>query len=168
MLKNSKFFYLLLFVVGFMSCDDKMVFDEYKTISGKSWDKDEILSFSVKAPDTINNYNLYVNLRNNNDFKFSNLYLIVEMTFPHGKTIKDTLTYKMSRPDGSFLGTGFTDLKENKLWYKGYENPFIFEESGDYSVNIQHAMRENGQVEGIEKLEGVTDVGFRVEPAITN
>ena len=35
-----------------------------------------------------------------------------------------------------------TDIKENKLWYKGYDQPFIFEEKGDYKINIQHAMRE--------------------------
>jgi len=145
-----------------------MVYDEYKTMSNGTWDKDDKVNFSFTPPDTLNNYNLYINLRNNNDYKYSNLYLIVDMNFPHGKTIKDTLTYKMANPDGSFLGTGFTDLKENKLWYKGYENPFVFKESGEYKINIEHAMRENGVVEGIKKLEGVTDIGFRVERAITN
>ncbi|MEM6515288.1 MAG: gliding motility lipoprotein GldH [Bacteroidota bacterium] len=159
---------IFVFVVSFVSCDDKMVFDEYKTISGGTWDKDEIVSFSLEAPDTTSNYNLYLNLRNNNDYKYNNLYLIVEMNFPHGKTLKDTLNYKMARPDGSFLGTGFSDVKENKLWYKGHEAPFVFEESGDYDISIQHAMRENGTVDGIENLEGITDVGFRVEPVTIN
>jgi len=165
MLKNSFFLASLVLVFFITSCDDQRIFDEYKTVSGK-WNYDDVVSFKVQAPDTLKTYNLYINLRNNNDYKFSNLYLIVEMNYPHGKTFRDTLNYKMAKPDGSFLGTGFTDVKENKLWYKGHDKPFVFEENGAYVVNIQQAMRKNGKVEGIEELEGITEVGFRVEPAI--
>ena len=56
--------------------------------------KDSMISFKINPPDSIKNYNLFVNLRNTNDYKFSNLFLIVEMEFPHGKTIKDTLEYQ--------------------------------------------------------------------------
>ena len=82
------------------------------------------------------------------------------MVFPHGKTIKDTLEYRMADPSGKFLGTGMMDVKENKLWYK---EDVIFQESGEYTVNIQHAMRENGKVNGVVDLEGITDIGFRIE-----
>ena len=99
------------------SCDSNRVFDVYKSVPNQ-WHKDSIISFTIKPPDTINPYNLFVNLRNTNDYKYSNLYLIVEMDFPHGKRIKDTLQYEMAEPNGKLLGTGFTDIKENKLWYK--------------------------------------------------
>lgn len=82
------------------------------------------------------------------------------MQFPNGKVISDTLEYEMTKPNGEWLGTGFGDVKENKLWYK--EN-VKFYESGDYCVRIKQAMRKNGQVEGIEDLQGITDVGFRIE-----
>ena len=88
------------------------------------------------------------------------MFLIVEMDFPHGKKIKDTLEYKMADPSGKLLGVGITDIKENKLWYK--EN-VIFKEKGEYVVKIQHAMRENGKVSGVVNLEGITDIGFRIE-----
>ncbi len=103
---------------------------------------------------------MFVNLRNTNAYKYNNLFLIVEMVFPHGKTIKDTLEYRMAEPSGKLLGEGYTDIKENKLWYK--EN-VVFTETGEYTVNIQHAMRENGKVNGIVELEGITDIGFRIE-----
>ena len=82
------------------------------------------------------------------------------MNYPHGKTVKDTLEYKMAKPNGEFLGSGFSSIKENKLWYK---EGFVFSETGEYQIKIQHAMRENGKVNGIVDLEGITDVGFRVE-----
>ncbi|APY08537.1 gliding motility lipoprotein GldH [Winogradskyella sp. J14-2] len=146
------------------SCDSKAVFDAYKSVPSK-WHKDSITTFNFKAPDTTNYYNLYVNLRNNNDYAFSNLFLIVELNYPNGKAIKDTLEYKMAAPNGELLGSGFTDIKENKLWYRGYKAPFKFAEEGYYNINIQHAMRKNGEVNGVENLEGITDIGFRVESA---
>ena len=60
---------------------------------------------------------------------------------------------------------GATDIKENKLWYRGYNSTFKFSEEGDYRVDIQHAMRKNGNVSGVENLEGITDIGFRIEQA---
>lgn len=158
----NKIWVVLIVCIVFSSCDSNRVFDEYKSVSNQ-WNKDSIISFNVTPPDSINSYNLFVNLRNNNDYKYSNLFLIVEMNYPNGKTIKDTLEYKMADPTGKLLGTGFTDVKENKLWYKGYDQPFKFNETGEYKINIQHAMRQNGQVSGIDNLEGITDIGFRIE-----
>ena len=141
------------------SCDSNRVFDTYKSIPNK-WHKDSIVTFKVTPPDSTNAYNLFVNLRNTNTYKYNNLFLIVEMVFPHGKTVKDTLEYKMAEPNGKLLGTGYTDVKENKLWYK---EQVVFKEAGEYTVNIQQAMRENGKVNGVIELEGITDIGFRVE-----
>jgi len=165
MLRKTNWLFLIIISCFLItSCDSKAVFDGYKPLPNQ-WHKDSIASFNFKAPDTINNYNLHVNLRNTNDYKFSNLFLIVELNYPNGKVVKDTLEYKMAAPNGELLGTGFSDIKENKLWFRGFEKPFKFSEEGDYIVNIQHAMRNNGEVNGVENLEGITDVGFRVEQA---
>jgi len=155
-----------MFLVA-VSCDSNRVYDEYKSIPDQ-WHKDSVVSFKVTPPDTINNYNLFVNLRNTSDYKYSNLYLVVELNYPNGKTLKDTLEYRMAAPDGTFLGSGFTDVKENKLWYKGYDKSFVFNEAGDYQIKVQHAMRKNGEVNGVLNLEGITDVGFRIEQDNTN
>ena len=155
---------VLLTLLLVTSCDSKAVYDEYKSVPNK-WHKDSVASFNFKAPDTTKNYNLYVNLRNTNDYKFSNLFLIVELNYPNGKAFKDTLEYKMAAPNGELLGSGFSDVKENKLWYRGYKSSFRFNEEGNYKVDIQHAMRKNGDVKGVENLEGITDIGFRIEQA---
>lgn len=167
MLKSKDWVFGIFIISLIVGCDSNRVFDEYQSVPNE-WAKNNVVAFKVSPPDSINPYNLFVNLRNTNDYKYSNLFLIVELNYPNGKTIKDTLEYTMTNPDGSFLGTGFTDVKENKLWYKGYDTPFVFDETGEYVVNIQHAMRQNGMVNGIDKLEGITDVGFRVELSTTH
>jgi gliding motility-associated lipoprotein GldH len=155
---------LLIAVVLFISCDSKRVYDRYESLPS-TWNKDSIITFKLDNVDSLQTYNLFINIRNNNDFAFSNLFLITEIQFPYGKVITDTLEYRMTTPSGEWLGTGFGDVKENKLWYK--EN-VRFDEPGDYKVYIQHAMRKNGDEEGIKDLEGITDVGFRIENTQNN
>ncbi|WP_423779063.1 gliding motility lipoprotein GldH [Bizionia echini] len=159
---QNKFLYLIaLIVLVLISCDSNRVYDTYKSVPNQ-WHKDSVVQFKFQAPDSTNTYNLFVNLRNNNNYPFNNLYLIVEMDFPNGRVIKDTLQYKMAKPNGELLGTGFTDIKESKLWYK---EGVVFSESGEYQIKIQQAMRENGKVNGVINLKGITDVGFRIEHA---
>lgn len=156
---RSSYFFLIFVAVGLYSCDDQQVFDEYQTVSN-SWEVDEKIQFTVPKLDSTQVYNLFFNVRNNNEYRFSNLFIISEMNFPNGKTITDTLEYQMCAPDGTWLGAGFSDLKENKLWYK---DNVKFTEQGDYTVSIHHAMRKNGEVNGVSSLEGITDIGFRIE-----
>jgi gliding motility-associated lipoprotein GldH len=157
---------LILFVsVAFTACNDNIVFDSYQSLSGNAWHKDSIINFKFNPIDTISRNNLFINLRNNNTYQFSNLFVIVAIDFPDNNRIIDTLEYEMTDAQGNFLGEGFTDLKENKLEYK---TNVIFPVTGEYSVNVQHAMRKGGSVEGIEQLEGITDVGLRIEKMKVN
>lgn len=158
MLKKS-FPILILVALCLFSCDPNRVYDEYQAIPN-GWNKDSVISFDLQDIDSVSNYNLFINVRNNNEFAYNNLFLIAEIQFPKGKVITDTLEYEMAAPSGEWLGTGFGDIKENKFWYK--EN-VRFDEPGDYKVSIQHAMRKSGSEQGIEELEGITDVGFRIE-----
>ena len=152
---------VFLFVVGMISfsCDTKKVHDEYKS-TPEVWHKDDEVSFTFQAPDTIHPYNVFINLRNNNAYKFSNIFLIAEMNFPNHSKVTDTLEYEMAKANGEWLGTGFSDVKENKLWYK---EQVRFPITGDCEIKISHAMRKNGNELGVETLEGILDVGFRIE-----
>lgn len=161
MLRKNNFLVIGLLSVLFISCDKNRVFDGYQEIDG-SWHKDEQVSFTFDQNDTITNYNMYVNIRNNNNYPFNNLFLIVSMLQPDGITKVDTLEYQMAKEDGTLLGDGFSDIKESKLWYK--ENT-KFPKIGKYTVSIQQAVRETGKIGGMEQLQGVSEVGFRIEKA---
>ena len=154
-IKNSAL--LLLVVILFSSCDQKRVFDEYKSV-GTAWNKDSIVTFNLPELDSTKRYDLYVNLRANNEYKYNNLFLIVALEMPNGFTKVDTLEYQMANPDGTLLGDGFSDIKESKLVYK--ENVRF---RSTYKVHIKQAVRESGKVPGVKALEGITEVGFRIE-----
>ncbi|MFV5683812.1 gliding motility lipoprotein GldH [Flavobacterium sp. GB2R13] len=154
-LKNSAL--LLLVAILFFSCDKKRVFDEYKSV-GNGWNKDSIVTFNLPKLDSTKHYNLYINLRDNNNYQYNNIFLIVAMEKPNGFTKVDTLEYQMANSDGTLLGDGFSDIKESKLFYK--ENVNF---NGKYKIYIKQAVRENGKVPGVKLLDGITDVGFRIE-----
>jgi gliding motility-associated lipoprotein GldH len=136
-----------------------MAYGDYKELSD-GWDKEEAVLFDFPAPDSTQTYDMYINLRNNEDYPFSNLFLIVNLNFPNGKVVADTLEYEIAKANGEWLGQGFSSVKESKLFYK---EDFVFPELGNYEIAIQHAMRKNGNVEGVTTLEGITDVGIRIE-----
>ncbi len=156
-IKNSMLFILLLFFV--LSCDKKRVFDDYKSV-GKNWNKDSIVTFDLPKLDPKKAYNLYVNVRDNDEYPFNNLFLIVSLEQPNRKVQVDTLEYQMTNPDGTLLGEGFSDIKENKLFYK---DKVSFTQKGLYKIHIKHAVRQTGKIEGVAALPGISDVGFRIE-----
>lgn len=150
----------LLTLALFWSCNDQMVFSEYEPLKDGKWEMDNVVQFEFSGMDSITPYNMFINIRNDDKFPFSNLFLITELEAPNGNTLKDTLEYKMAEPTGEWLGKGLGSVKENKLWFQ--EN-VVFPDSGVYKVNISHAMRKNGDVEGIHILDGITDVGLEIE-----
>ena len=157
MLKSLGVFFLVIFMV---SCDKQTIKSDYSPTQNGRWNKDSVVKFSFQEMDTLQQYNMFINLRNDGTYPYSNLFLIAELKFPNGDMVRDTLEYEMAKPDGQWLGTGYGSLKENKLWYK--EN-VVFPSSGVYTLEISHAMRKNGQVDGIVELEGITDVGYLIE-----
>ncbi|MEZ4853170.1 gliding motility lipoprotein GldH [Flavobacterium sp.] len=158
-LKKSKYWIMLVFFGLLVACDGKQVFDSYQKLDG-NWAKNDSIRFEFEQTDTINPYNLFLNIRDNKKYPFSNIFLIVNFKNPKNEVKIDTLEYEMAFPNGELMGSGFSDIKENKLWYQ--EN-FTFNKSGKYEVIITQAVRETGEVNGVEELPGITEIGFRIE-----
>ncbi len=155
--------FLLLSCLVLTSCDQNLVDSQSVSLSDAQWDILEAPVFTIEPVDTVNTYDMFLNMRNNHDYGYSNLFLIAEMKFPEGKIVTDTLEYEMATPQGKFLGTGYSDVYENKLWYK---EGVRFRESGTYLLTLRHVMRKNGSVDGIAQLEGILDIGYSIEKQV--
>jgi len=151
---------VLVILAGILwACTSDAVVSEYRSLDG-NWEKSDTVKFVVPEIDTSGVYNVFLNVRNSDDYPFNNIFLIVNMEFPNGKTLVDTLEYKMAYPSGEWMGEGLGSVKESKLWYK---EGVRFFESGNYNISITHAVRNNGEVEGVSTLRGITDVGYSIE-----
>jgi gliding motility-associated lipoprotein GldH len=155
-----KYFGMIAGLMFLASCDKNLVYSEFKSTDGGVWARHEAVKFQFNSPDTVNSYNIFFNIRNDDNFPYSNLFLIATMNFPDGKVVKDTLEYEMALPDGSWLGKGAGSIKESALWYK--EN-IVFPFNGVYTLDLAHAMRKNGSVDGIQNLPGITDIGLEIK-----
>lgn len=155
---NSLFIWVLVLLMT--SCGSNESFNEYQAIDNYAWDKNQPVIFNVVSSDTISKKNVFINIRNNKEYRFSSIFLIGKIEFPSGFQVIDTLEYEMADANGKWLGTGFSDLKENKLFYK--EN-VQFSENGTYEFSIQQATRGINDIFGTEPLKGITDVGLSIE-----
>ena len=156
-IKCSIIFLLLLVVI---SCNKKSDFTSYYTLGIEGMSSKpyvfELSNISFESKP----YNFFVHLRNDNSYAFNNIFLICSLKVADELVLQDTLEYAMARPDGTWLGDGFTEVKESKLWWK--EGIFI-PESKPLVVEISHAMRNSGNIKGISNLEGIVSVGLNVE-----
>ncbi|NQU52606.1 MAG: gliding motility lipoprotein GldH [Bacteroidetes bacterium] len=152
---RSQISLLALVLILFSACDNNRVFEEYKEVPQWGWEKDSLMVFEIPITDTLQNHNLYINVRNNVDYKYSNLWLFIKINQPGQIAVTDTFELALAFPNGKWLGDGFGGIKTQQVSYKS--NVF-FPVSGNYKIDVQHGMRE-------ELLEGITDIGFRVEKA---
>jgi len=147
---------ILLIVFSFFSCDQDMVFDNYKTIPNQ-WHKDSLIMFEFELKSNL--YNSFINVRTDQSYKFNNLFLIITVQDSLKIIMKDTLEYKMADSNGKLLGRKVLNTFQNKLIHK--ENTKF--ESGKYLISIQHVMRKINQISGLKLLDGIINIGYRIE-----
>ncbi len=152
---------LLVLLLGIsVSCVPGEGFSEQIDFKGESWPTDRSAVFNLTVEDTISRNDVFINIRNNNDYPFSNIFLISAIDFPAGNRVIDTLEYEMADKRGNWLGSGITDLKESKLFLK---KGVVFPDKGSYRIEIRQAVRNLGDTQPLENLPGIVGVGVSVE-----
>ena len=152
----SKAIILFLMILSLFSCDSNKVYEEYIEVENGVWKKENVANFNFDATDTVQAHNLYINIRNTGDYLYSNLYLFVTLQGPNGNLLTDTVNCILADSRGKWLGSGIGDLWDLRVPYIG---GFKFAQKGTYVVTLEQAMRvEDG-------LDGITDVGLRIEKA---
>ena len=66
---------LLLLVAA---CDPDVLYNENMRIDEKGWNMDEELVFNFDAVDTSQTYLCCIDIRNRNDYDYSNIYLFIK------------------------------------------------------------------------------------------
>jgi gliding motility-associated lipoprotein GldH len=152
-LRVTGFLIVLMILIGTASCDSHRYYEENKKIAGGHWSFNNSLSFPVVITDTAALYNFYVNVRNDVNYPYSNLYLFLKTTFPDGKTAQDTLECQLAALDGRWLGSGMGSVRFNRFLFQ----PGVrFAHPGTYTFTFEQAMRT-------QDLKGIRDIGLRIE-----
>lgn len=150
-MKINKLLLLLASLTLFVQCDSPHFYQQQESTKN-NWKKSEALKFEFEVKDSLGIYDIFLLSRNNNEYEYSNLYLLTEMKFPNGEVFKDTLQYFLAYQDGEWIGNG-GKLKELFLLFR--EN-ISLKDTGKYVLEVKHGMREENLV-GIEDISLIVD-----------
>jgi gliding motility-associated lipoprotein GldH len=149
--KQTLFFGVLL-AVSLVSCG-QVLFQESQTVPNKNWEIGNNITFDVEVKDTMVGYDFYIDLRNEANYPYANIYMFVNTIFPSGKSAKDTVECILADRTGRWLGNGLGDVIDNHILFK--EN-IRFPNKGTYSFEFEQGMRN-------EALPAILDVGISIE-----
>ena len=153
-MKKIKLCIVVLVSMLLASCDGTVYHSEYADINEDGWKVCDSACFDVQVDDTTHLFDLLVEVRNNVDYPYSNLFLFVNTTFPDGSISCDTLELPLADPSGSLLGKHSGRYVDSRYRLRG--QPVRFPMMGKYHFAIANGMRD-------EAVEGIAHVGFLVE-----
>jgi gliding motility-associated lipoprotein GldH len=152
-MKNKIFYILIVVLLLLNSCDKNRIYDNNININNGKWSLSNKLKFEFNINDVNQKYNLSLYLKNNISYKYSNLYVFINLIYPDSTVKKDTLEFFLADKKGKWLGKGFGDIKISKFILS---NNMRFEKKGKYTMELIQGMRD-------KDLNGILNVGFRVE-----
>lgn len=148
---------LLALTIALVGCSEPAVFHADVPVPNGSWDRTFEPDFEFEIADTVNEHDVFIDVRHTGDYPFSDLFLFVDLEGPGGRSVRDTVECLLADPAGRWYGKGlgfiFSDRYQAHVLYKLNNR---FPASGRYSITLEQAMRT-------EVLEGVLDVGVSVE-----
>jgi gliding motility-associated lipoprotein GldH len=138
-----------------IACTTPAAFEEIVTLEDDQWGAGRAVHITLPVTDSLGAYAIVFYLRNNNDYPFRNIYLLVDVWSPTGVSMRDTLEYELVDTHGNWLGKRGSYWIDHRLLYRP---SVMFTSTGNYAFRIRHGMRAN-------PLPGVGAVGLRLESA---
>jgi len=140
-----------LSLITCISCNQDAYYEVNKSISNREWSYSDKVKFDVPIDDNQAKYEVYINLRHDNSYDYSNIYVLLHQK---GKSLQDTFIrkeIKLAELDGQWVGKSSGNLFETQTLV--YDN-FTFPDTGTYHFEVEQNMRVN-------PLKNVVDVGLK-------
>jgi gliding motility-associated lipoprotein GldH len=146
---------IIILILALASCNKGELYNDTYDITNSTWDVSNTINFNFRVTDTLQPYDVYINLRHTSQYKYRNLFLFIETTSPAGHTVRDTFECRLADKKGRWYGSGWGDMYENKVPYKRFVR---FPRAGTYSIELTQAMRT-------QKLKHISDIGIEIKTA---
>jgi gliding motility-associated lipoprotein GldH len=140
------------FLLFLSACGREPLFDNTKSLEDNVWKSDQIIRFDVDLKDTASICKFYLNVRHSTSYRYANLFLFINTTFPDGREARDTVECILAEPSGKWLGKGISNIRDNQVLLR---RGIRFPRQGIYIFELEQAMRE-------PELEGIMDIGLRI------
>ena len=142
----------ILMCFMFFSCSDSVVYEEYQKINNLGWCTDTPLQYKFKIKDTLSTYKIKLHIRHQTEYEYQNLIFFMHTN----KT--DTLDVDLCDKYGSWLGSGFGDMRELSIVLN---NEKKFDRKKEYTILLEQAMRF-GEKEKIKHLKHIKNIGVQL------
>ena len=145
----------VILCLALTACDADKIFENNLAISSDGWRAADRARFEVEIADTLQACNIYINVRNNINYRYMEFWLFVDLHSPTGMVARDTVKIKLADHRGKWLGNGLGSKFDTRMVFR---KNVRFPVSGKYVFEYEQAMRD-------EKLIGIDDIGLRIEKA---
>ncbi len=145
---------LIAAVTAWLSaCQPAVMYQNQQAVSSDGWHYTDSVLFEVNINDTVSLHEMYLDIRNTTDYAYSNLFVFLDIIFPDGRILRDTLECILADKHGQWTGRGFGAIRTNRFLFR---DDVWFPAAGTYAFIMTHGMRD-------ESLTGIADVGLRIE-----
>lgn len=134
-----------------LSCSHREIFLKYHSFAGAEWKRDDGAVFKVEIGDNSQVCDATIEIRSDNTYSFSNIWLFVDCKSPDGSIHTDTVGADLADVKGKWFGKGLS-LHNLSIPYK--QNLF-FPNTGTYIYSIRQGMQDN-------PLRGITDIALKI------
>lgn len=140
--------------IGLSSCSEREDYYRFEEIKGANWAVEDALVFVIDTMDVQSgiNYDISVEITNNVDYPYQNLWLFSEYNKNDSTTVKDQKEFTLADEFGKWQGSGFASLFQSS-------HPVLksvqFEKGKRYQISIRHGMQD-------KVLHGIEKVGLKI------
>jgi gliding motility-associated lipoprotein GldH len=145
----KRYFFILFLLL--VSCSYNEIFFEYHSFKKEGWDRKDAAVFHINIDNTADLVDVSLEIRNNNDYPFRNLWLFIDFQTPGGNVRTDTIGVDLADVYGKWYGKGISLYSLTVP----YETAIHFPQKGTYTYSIRQGMREN-------PLTGISDIGLKI------
>jgi len=155
---KAKLSLLIVIFLGLGACTDNAITDQNTAIKNRTWLYEQKPLYSVHITNKDIPYHLYLNIRNSIEYPFSNIFILVHQQNPNKTKTTYRVEVKLANTEGLWKGNSAGSIFSHQVRFlKNYQFP----DTGKYNFQLEQNMRING-------IQGISDVGLRVDPAISN
>ena len=134
-------------------CSIVPVIDQWNNLEKSEWTKSKPVPILIKIIDTGYYYNLALNLRVTNDYKYSNMYFKLTTIGPKGNSSSEQIMVTLADHRGKWVGHNLGHIISFRL---PIQNNIVFNELGNYRFTLEQAMRDS-------VLKEVVSVGLKLD-----
>lgn len=151
--KHLKSLLSFAFIIFLTACSVVPVIDQWKNLENNNWNRSQKVKIPVTISDSDHYYNIAVNLRVTNDYKYSNLWMKLHIKDPQGKLSSEQIMLNLADHRGKWTGHNLGNIVSFRL---PVIKDKVFNRAGIYNFYLEQYMRDS-------VLKEVVSAGVQLE-----